>query len=77
MRRQGFSGEWAQAAFYVGLSFIIPVSAVAGYFVGAYLDRHLHTGSVLGVIGVLAGAVAGITDVVYVVTRRQKSAGNQ
>jgi len=77
MRRQGLSGSWAEAAFYVGLSFVIPVSAVAGYFVGAYLDRHLRTGSVLGVIGVLAGAAAGITDVVYIVTRRQKSAGNQ
>jgi len=77
MRRQGQSGAWAEAAFYVGLSFIIPVSAVAGYFAGAYLDRHLNTGSVLGAIGAVLGAAAGIMDVIYTVTRKGKSAGNQ
>ena len=77
MPRQSQSSAWAEAVFYTGLSFIIPVSAVAGYLLGAYLDRHLHTGSVLGVIGVLLGAAAGITDVVYIITRREKSAGNQ
>ena len=77
MRRQSESSAWAEAAFYLGLSFIIPVSAVAGYLLGAYLDRHLHTGSVLGAIGAVVGAVAGITDVIYTVTRKEKSAGNQ
>ncbi len=77
MPRQSQSSAWAEAVFYTGLSFIIPVSAVAGYLLGAYLDRHLHTGSVLGVIGVLLGAAAGITDVIYIITRRGKSAGNQ
>lgn len=77
MRRQSQSSAWGEAAFYIGLSFIIPVSAVAGYLLGAYLDRHLHTGSVLGVVGVLLGAAAGITDVVYIVTRSEKRAGNK
>jgi F0F1-type ATP synthase assembly protein I len=77
MRRQSESSAWAEAAFYLGLSFIIPVGAVAGYFAGAYLDRHLHTGSVLGAAGAVVGAVAGIMDVVYTVARKEKSAGNQ
>ncbi|HXJ93380.1 MAG TPA: AtpZ/AtpI family protein [Terriglobia bacterium] len=77
MARSNLSGAWAEAAFYLGLSFIIPISAVAGYFAGAYLDRHLHTGSVLGAAGAVVGAVAGITDVVYTVARKEKSAGNQ
>jgi F0F1-type ATP synthase assembly protein I len=77
MRRQSESSAWAEAAFYLGLSFIIPVGAVAGYFVGAYLDRHLHTGSILGTIGAVVGAAAGIMDVVYTVSRKEKSAGDQ
>jgi len=77
MRRQSQSSAWAEAAFYVGLSFVIPVSAVAGYFAGAYLDRHLQTGSLLGAIGAVVGAVAGIMDVIYTVTRKGKNAGNQ
>jgi uncharacterized membrane protein YeaQ/YmgE (transglycosylase-associated protein family) len=77
MRQQSQSGAWAEAAFYLGLSFIIPVGAVAGYLAGAYLDRHLHTGSVLGAVGAVVGAVAGITDVIYTVARKEKGAGNQ
>jgi hypothetical protein len=77
MRRQNLSSAWAEAAFYLGLSFIIPVGAVAGYLVGAYLDRHLHTGSVLGAVGGVAGAVAGVAYVIYTVARKEKSAGNQ
>ena len=77
MRRQSESSAWAEAAFYLGLSFIIPVGAVAGYFAGSYLDRHLHTGSMLAAIGAVVGAVAGITDVVYIVSRGEKRAGNK
>lgn len=77
MSRPGLSDAWAQAAFYVGLSFIVPAGAVAGYFVGAFLDRHLHTGSVLAIIGVFAGAAAGITDLIYIVTKRERRAGNR
>jgi len=71
MARSGLTDAWAQAAFYIGLSFIVPISAVAGYFIGDYLDRHLHTGSVLSIVGVLVGAAAGITDLIYIITRRQ------
>jgi hypothetical protein len=77
MRRQNESSAWAEAAFYLGLSFIIPVGAVAGYFAGAYLDHHLRTGSVLGTVGAVVGAAAGILDVIYTVARKEKSAGNQ
>jgi len=77
MRRQSQSSAWAEAAFYLGLSFIIPISAVAGYFAGAYLDRHLHTGSALGAVGAVVGAAAGIMDVIHTVTQKEKSAGNK
>jgi F0F1-type ATP synthase assembly protein I len=77
MSRPGLTDAWAQVAFYIGLSFIVPVSAVAGYFLGAYLDRHLHTGSVLAIIGVFAGAAAGIADLIHIVTQRERHAGKR
>jgi F0F1-type ATP synthase assembly protein I len=76
MARSGLTDAWARAAFYIGLSFIVPIGAVVGYFAGSFLDHHLHTGSVLAVIGVFAGAAAGIWDLIYIVNRRERSGGN-
>lgn len=68
---------WSRALFYVGLSFTIPLTAVAGYFAGAFLDRRLGTGSVLALVGTLVGAGGAIADVIFIVMRREKSAGNR
>ena len=44
-------------ARYLGLAFLIPMSAGAGWMLGSYLDRHLHTGYwsltclILGIVG--------------------------
>lgn len=44
-------------ARYLGLAFLIPMSAAAGWMLGAYLDRHLHTSYlsmtclILGIVG--------------------------
>ncbi|HEY6290246.1 MAG TPA: AtpZ/AtpI family protein [Terriglobia bacterium] len=77
MPRPGGVNPWAQVAFYTGLSFIIPVTAVAGYGLGWFLDRHLHTTPVLAFIGTLVGAAAGIIDVIRTVMRREKSGRNR
>src|SRR5579872_6434637 len=42
---------WSQVAFYTSLGFIIPGSVVGGYIIGWFLDQHLHTKPVLGIIG--------------------------
>jgi F0F1-type ATP synthase assembly protein I len=44
-------------ARYLGLAFLIPISAGAGWMIGEYLDKHLNTGYwsltclILGIIG--------------------------
>ena len=67
---------WARAAFYAGLSVIIPVSALAGYGLGWYLDRRLHSAPILAFVGILAGSAAGIFDVIRIVIKREKNAGS-
>lgn len=71
------SDLWARAAFYATLSSIIPGSAVAGYFLGWFLDRHLHTGPVLSVVGIFAGTAAGIVEVIQLVQRTERNARSQ
>ena len=77
MARPGSGDMWARAISYVGLSFVVPLSAGAGYAIGWFLDSRLHTKPVLAAIGVLAGSVAGIVEMIQVVTRREKGAGDQ
>ena len=44
-------------ARYLGLAFLLPMSSAAGWMLGSYLDRHLHTGYwsmtclILGIVG--------------------------
>jgi hypothetical protein len=72
MPRPGGADMWARALSYLGLSFMVPLSALAGYAVGWFLDGHLHTKPVLAVIGVLVGSAAGIIEMVQVVIKREK-----
>jgi Putative F0F1-ATPase subunit Ca2+/Mg2+ transporter len=68
---------WARAAFYATLSATIPVSAVAGYYLGHVLDGDLHTGVVLSVLGIFAGTAAGIVEVVTLINWQEKNARNR
>ena len=65
---------WGQVALYSGLGFIIPGAVVGGYFLGWLLDEYLHTTPILGIIGGLAGAAAGIVEVFQILTRAEKRA---
>lgn len=65
---------WGQIAFYSSLGFIIPGAVVGGYFLGYFLDEYLHTTPILGIIGGLAGAAAGIVEVFQILTRAEKGA---
>lgn len=67
---------WAQAAFYATLGCMIPASAVGGYFVGNFFDGLLGTGMALALVGIFAGTAAGITEVVMLINRQQKNAGD-
>lgn len=68
---------WGQIAFYSSLGFIIPGGAVGGYFLGWFLDEHLHTTPILGMIGGLAGAAAGIVEVLQILTRTEKKSADR
>lgn len=70
------SDLWARAAFYATLGSIVPASSIAGYFVGEFLGRHLGGGSALAIIGLIAGTAAGIFEVVQLVQRTEKNAGD-
>jgi F0F1-type ATP synthase assembly protein I len=74
MARPGSMDMWARAMSYLGLSFVVPASALAGYGLGWFLDEHLHTKPVLALIGVLAGSAAGVVEMIQVILRREKGA---
>lgn len=67
---------WALAAFYATLGCMIPASAVAGYFIGHFLDDFLHTGMALALVGIFAGTAAGIAEILMLITRRERNAGD-
>lgn len=77
MARPGDMDMWARAMSYLGLSLVVPAGALGGYALGWFLDEHLHTKPVLAVIGVLAGSAAGIVEMIQVIVRREKSAGDR
>lgn len=77
MARPGSMDMWARAVSYLGLSLVVPASAIGGYALGWFLDKHLHTKPVLAVIGVLAGSAAGIVEMIQVILRREKGAGDR
>lgn len=70
------SDMWVRAAFYATLGSIIPATAVAGYFIGHFLDGYFHTGEALSLVGIFAGTAAGIVEVLQLITRQEKNAGN-
>jgi hypothetical protein len=51
------AGSMVLVARYLGLAFLIPMSAGAGWMLGSYLDKHLHTSYlsmtclILGIVG--------------------------
>ena len=45
----------------VGIGLII--SAMIGYFIGAFIDKHAHTAPIFTLIFVVIGIAAGITNV--------------
>ncbi len=63
---------WAQVGFYTSLGFILPAAAVGGFGLGWCLDRWLHTSPVLALILGLGGAVAGVVEILTILTRAEK-----
>ncbi len=54
---------WVQLAHYSQLAFIFPAATIAGWLIGAGLDRWLHT-SWLYLVGLILGIVAGFVELI-------------
>jgi len=63
---------WAQVGFYSSLGFILPAGAVGGFGLGWLLDRSLHTSPLFALILGLAGAAAGLLEILRILSRSEK-----
>ncbi len=54
---------WVQLARYSQLAFVFPAATVAGWLIGAALDRWLHT-TWLYLAGLILGIVAGFVELI-------------
>lgn len=55
--------SWIQLAKYSQLAFVFPAATVAGWLIGAALDRWLHT-TWLYLAGLILGIVAGFVELI-------------
>lgn len=54
---------WVQLAKYSQLAFVFPAATVAGWLLGAALDRWLHT-TWLYLAGLILGIIAGFVELI-------------
>jgi F0F1-type ATP synthase assembly protein I len=62
---------WVQFGRYSQIAFMLPAGTVAGYLLGALLDRWLHT-TWISVVGLLLGTVAGLIELIRMISRDVK-----
>jgi F0F1-type ATP synthase assembly protein I len=62
---------WVQFGRYSQLAFMLPAGTVAGYLLGALMDRWLHT-SWIAVVGLILGSVGGLIELIRTVSRDTK-----
>ena len=71
MSRQDQDSEkrsaWVQLAKYSQLAFVLPAATVAGWLIGAALDRWLHM-TWLYLAGLILGIIAGFVELIRAVT---------
>ena len=59
---------WVQFGRYSQLAFMLPAGTVAGYLLGALLDRWLHK-SWISVVGLFLGTAAGLFELIRTISR--------
>jgi ATP synthase protein I len=62
---------WVQVGRYSQLAFMLPAGTVAGYLIGALLDRWLHQGWI-SIVGLLLGTAGGLIELIRTVARDTK-----
>ena len=63
---------WAQVGFYTSLGFILPASGLCGVGLGWMLDKRLHTSPLFSLVLGVAGAGAGVAEILRILTRAEK-----
>lgn len=61
----------AKVGLYTTLGMTLPAGAVIGYGLGWLLDRRLHTAPMLALILAVAGAAAGLIEVLRILNRTE------
>jgi hypothetical protein len=57
---------------YLGLAFMLPSGAVAGYLIGRFAEHYLHW-SILPGAGIVAGLVASLVKLIQELLRESRS----
>lgn len=60
---------------YLSLAFTLPASVLAGYILGAVVDRWLHL-PILRAVGILLGMVAGMVQIIREISRDERRTKN-
>ena len=66
--RKKKQSPWVQVGRYSRLAFMLPAGTVAGYLIGALLDRWLHT-TWISIVGLLLGTVGALVELIRTVSR--------
>lgn len=64
--------DYVKAEQMVQLALAIPIGCVVGWAIGAWLDRHLHTGWI-AIAGIVLGAAGGLWQIVTIAARYLKN----
>lgn len=59
---------WVQFGRYSEIAFMLPAGTVAGFLLGALLDRWLHQ-SWISIVGLLLGTAAGLIELLRTISR--------
>ena len=62
---------WVQFGRYSQIAFMLPAGTVAGYLLGALMDRWLHIGW-MTVVGLILGTAGGLIELIRTVLRDTK-----
>lgn len=62
---------WVQFGRLSQLAFMLPAGTVAGYLIGALLDKWLHK-HWISIIGLLLGTAGGLVEVIRTAARETK-----
>jgi F0F1-type ATP synthase assembly protein I len=59
---------WVQFGRYSQIAFMLPAGTVAGYLIGAFLDKWLQK-NWISIVGLLLGTAGGLIELIRMVSR--------